>query len=480
MRNARAASEERTRPPGWRALLASEQIPSLAVLLGGVLLHSMNVMLVATVLPSIVAEVGGAALMSWPTTAFLASSIVAAACTGLVTAAVGPGRAFAAGALVFCSGTLLCAFASAMGQVIAGRFVQGAGGGLLSAVAYVVVRSTFAEPLWPRVFALLAGVWSISVLVGPLVGGLFATYATWRGAFFAVAALAGLLALVALRALPARGAADRGARSRVPGGRVALIGLAIAAMSLAAIAGTPVGKTGLIATAVVALAVMLRLDRAAAAPVMPGDAFSLRSATGVGLWVALLLSIAFVPLQIFVPAFLQQLHGFDPLAAGYTVAGASMAWTVAAIAVAGLAAPWPDRMIVAGPLTMGTGLLGIAVAMPSGPVAPIVATIVLVGGGIGACWAFTAQRIMTGARRGEEDVAASSVATVQQTGFALGAAVAGLVANAAGFSLAGDPTGTVRAAFWVPASFIAAAAAAGIMGVRLGVLTRRAGSAAAD
>jgi len=459
--------------PGWRALLAPERIPSLAVLLGGVLLHSMNVLLVATVLPSIVAEVGGASLMSWPTTAYLASSIVAAACTSLLTIAVGPGRAFAVGALVFCSGTLLCAFAPAMGQVIAGRFVQGAGGGLLSAVAYVVVRSTFPEPLWPRVFALLAGVWSISVLVGPLVGGVFATYSSWRGAFFAVAALAGLLAVVALRALPAARAARRGARPRAPVGRVGLISFAIAAMSLAAIADAPVGKAGLIAGAVAALAVMLRLDRVAATPVMPGDAFSLRSATGVGLWIALLLSIAFVPLQIFVPVFLQRLHGFDPLAAGYTVAAASMAWTLAAIAVAGLTDRWPDRMVVAGPLTMGMGLFGIALAMPTGPVAAIVSTIVLVGGGIGACWAFTAQRIMTSARRGEEDIAASSVATVQQAGFALGAAVAGLVANTAGFSLGGDPTGTVLAAFWVPASFVSAAAVAAIMGLRLGVLYQR-------
>ena len=66
---------------------------------------------------------------------------------------------------------IVCACAPAMGQIIAGRFVQGGGGGLLSAVAYVVVRGTFPENLWPRVFALLAGAWSISVLVGPLVGG---------------------------------------------------------------------------------------------------------------------------------------------------------------------------------------------------------------------------------------------------------------------------------------------------------------------
>ena len=480
MRNTRASSRvAESEPPGWLALLAPEWIPALAILLGGVLLHSMNVLLVATVLPHIVADVGGAALMSWPTTAFLASSIVAAACAGFTTAALGPGRAFAGGALVFCAGTLVCAFAPTMRDVIAGRFVQGAGGGVLSAVAYVLVRSTFPERLWPRVFALLAGVLSVSVLVGPLVGGGFARYASWRGAFFAVAALASLLAIVALRALPMPRLDRRGALPRVPGGRVALICLAIAAMSLAAVAGTRLVQASLIAGAVAALVVMLRLDRGATNAVMPSDAFSLHSATGVGLWIAVLVSIAFVPLQIFVPIFLQRLHGFDPLTAGYALAGASMAWTIAAVAVAGLSTRWVSRMVIAGPIAMGTGLLGVALAMPSGSLA-VFPAILLVGGGIGACWAFIVQMIMRGARRGEEDIAASSVATVQQTGLALGAAIAGLVANAAGFSVTGNPTGILRAAFWVPVTFVGAAMLAGAMGIRLAILAKRAGRRAAE
>ena len=94
---------------GWASLLKPEWLPLLAVLLGGVLLHSMNVMMLATVLPSVVEEVGGAALMSWPTTAFLASSIVAATCTGHLTSQFGARSAFAVGAVVFGAGALVCA-----------------------------------------------------------------------------------------------------------------------------------------------------------------------------------------------------------------------------------------------------------------------------------------------------------------------------------------------------------------------------------
>jgi MFS family permease len=165
---------EVTTEAGWRALVAPRLLLTLSVLLGGVLLHSMNVLITATLLPSIVAELGGASLMSWPTTAFVASSIIAASGTSLVSSRFGNRRAFAGGAVIYAAGAVLCACAFAIVLVIAGRFVQGLGGGLLSALAYVLVRNAFPERLWPRVFGLLAGVWSVTVLIGPLIGGVFA------------------------------------------------------------------------------------------------------------------------------------------------------------------------------------------------------------------------------------------------------------------------------------------------------------------
>jgi MFS family permease len=450
---------------GWLALLRPAWLPAVAVLVGGVLLHSMNVLLLATVLPSVVDDVGGATLMSWTSTAYLASSIVAATCTGYLTAIAGARNTFCAGALIFGAGALICALAPSMGQIVAGRFVQGFGGGLLTAMAYVLVRNTFPDNLWARAFALMAGAWSLSIPVGPLVGGVFARYGDWRGAFFSVAGLACVLAVVALRALPRT--STSGAVPRVPGLRVALICLAIAAMSLTAVAVHPLAKAGLFAGTITALVLALTVDRRASTRLLPSDAFSLRSATGLGLWLVLLVSIAYSPLQIFVPIFLQALHGLDPLSAGYMVAGASFGWTVVSLLVAGTPPERTDRLLVAGPVMMALGLLGVAFLMPLRPAPVVFPAIVLTGAGIGSCWSFIAQRVMTGARAGEENVAASSIATVQQAGFALGAALAGMVANAAGLSAGLNKVDIANAAFWVPMSFVIAALAATIMGRRL-------------
>src|ERR1700688_4328657 len=187
--------------------------------------------------------------------------------------------------------------------------------------------------------------WSMSVLVGPLVGGMFARFGSWRSAFVATAVTAGVLAVGAFFILPAATSVRRTPAPRVPGGRVALICVAIAGTSSASIAGPPLAKAGLIFVALVALVLMLRLDLVASNSVLPSDAFSLHTPSGVGLWLALLLCVTYSPRQIYVPIFLQQLHGLDPLAAGFAVASASLGWTIASLVTAGASGAWPDRLM---------------------------------------------------------------------------------------------------------------------------------------
>lgn len=459
---------------GWRSLLKREWIPTLAILLGGVLLQSMNVLMLTTILPSIVGELGGVAMLNWPTTAYLAASIVAASCVGVLSGTFGARRVYCAGVAIFGFGAVLCSLAPAMGWIVAGRLIQGFGGGLEAAVAYVLVRATFPEHMWSRTIALMSTSWSMSVLIGPLVGGMFAHFASWRGAFVASAATAVVLAIAAFFVLKPAATARAASPARVPLGRVGLICLAIAATSVTSAVGSSFLKLGLIVTAIVSFVAMLRLDRAASTRLLPSDAFSWRSGTGVGLWLALLLCITFSPLQIYVPMFLQQLHGFDPLSAGFAVASASMGWSVASILTAGVASRSADRLLLIGPVMMAAGLMAIALLGPNSAasVVLLIPAIAVLGAGIGQCWALVAHRIMDSAKTGDEVVAASSVPTIQQMGFAFGAAIAGLVANASGLTAAVADATMQRAAFWVPASFVAWAAFAFVAALRLRALRR--------
>ncbi|HEU5093683.1 MAG TPA: MFS transporter, partial [Reyranella sp.] len=311
---------EESADEGWWALLKPEWIPILAVLLCGVLLQSMNVLMLSTVLPTIVGELGGVAMMSWPTTAYLASSITAATCAAMLAAMLGVRATYCAGVTVFGVGSLLCSIAPTMEWIVAGRLVQGFGGGLEAAVAYVIVRRTLPGAVWPRAIALVSGMWSVSVLMGPLVGGIFARWGDWRGAFVLVAAIAGFLVMGAFVVLRPSAQERKQPAPRVPAARVALICLAIAGTSVASTVATPVAEAGLIVLSILALALMLQINRDAATPLLPRDSFLLHTPTGAGLWLVLLLCITYSPLQLYVPIFLQRLHGLDPLAAGYAVA----------------------------------------------------------------------------------------------------------------------------------------------------------------
>src|SRR3984893_7290627 len=106
----------------WSALLVPRLILPLAVLLGGNLLHSMNLLITATLLPSIVADIAGTYLMSWPTTAFFASSIIALPRAVVVSKAIGIRRAFCGWAMVYAAGSVFCALAHSIVLIIAGRF----------------------------------------------------------------------------------------------------------------------------------------------------------------------------------------------------------------------------------------------------------------------------------------------------------------------------------------------------------------------
>jgi hypothetical protein len=279
-----------------------------------------------------------------------------------------------------------------------------------------------------------------------------------------VAAIAVVLALGAFRVLPAARSATK--RAAFPGARLTLVCAAIASSSSAAVVASPIAKALLIVLAVAFLAAMLCIDRRTPSPLLPSDAFSFATPTGLGLWLLVLVAVAYSPLQIFIPAFLQSLHGLDPLTAGYGVACASLGWTVAALLVAGANEPWRGRLVVLGPLTMLVSLIAAGILADLHALL-LCAAILGIGTGIGFCWAFVAQRIMSSAREGEEAVAAAAVPTTQQMGFALGAALSGLAANAAGFAVDLPREAMAEVAFAVPISLAASAALGALVAVRL-------------
>ncbi len=169
----------------------------------------LGIHMLATVLPSIVADLGGAAFYAWATLLYTIASIIGTVCGGLVTARLDLRRGYLVGALVLLGGSVGCATAPHMAVLLLARTLQGLGSGLLVAIAYSMVSELYVDTLRARVLSAISGMWGVAALLGPMVGGMFAASGWWRGAFWVTTPVLLPLSLLAWYTLPPVGASRR-------------------------------------------------------------------------------------------------------------------------------------------------------------------------------------------------------------------------------------------------------------------------------
>lgn len=457
-----------TQELGWGALLSRDNAVYTVTLGGGVMLYALDIYIATTILPSAVKEIGGLDYYAWSTTLFVVASILGSAFSRRLLQVSGPRGAYGAAALVFAVGTAICASAPTMPAMLIGRTVQGFGGGALYALAYVVIRLVLPEALWTRAIGLMSAIWGIATLVGPAVGGTFAEMNVWRTAFWSVIPFSVVFAALAFVTLPRRDGNHAG--GGLPFAQLVLLALAVLVLSTAsAMPGIVWNGVGVAVS--LALVVLLAVFEARAAHrILPHGAQRLASPLGALYATMALLVIGMQP-QIFVPYFLQVLHGQSPFVAGYLAALMAMGWTVGSILSAHVDGAGVRRLIVAGPAMMLTALCVLAVLLPAesngrwSVLLPVCAALVLAGVAIGQCWPHLVTRVYQLAPAAEQNVAAGAITTVQLFATAMGAAAAGMIANLAGLTQSNTSAGASNAALWLFALF-ALAPAFGLVAAR--------------
>ncbi len=451
---------------GWSALLTRQNAGNLALASLGVWLHAADSLVVATLLPAIVAELGQVNLVAWTFALYELGTIVAGAAGALAATRLGLRRAMALAALAYLAGCIVSATASSMPPMLAGRLLQGLGGGGLMALSFVAVGRLFAPALMPRVMATISALWGVSAFAGPFAGGVFAEIGWWRGAFWFFGVQAGLLALwIALARglateLPGNrqertvasghGGENGAATSAFPGLRLGILAGGVIMIAAAGIDVRPVRSALLIAAGVALIALFAALDRRSGdARLLPPAAFNPAAALGAPLMMALSFAMATSAIGLYGPLLMTVLHGVSALEAGYVVALASIGWSVAAVATSGAAERHDSMLIAGGMITLTLSVFGFMATMPDGPfwALPLFAT--LEGAGFGVAWTFILRRALARAPAGERDRFASALPTIHRLGYALGAAMIGIVANAAGFRDGVSVETAHPVAFWV-------------------------------
>lgn len=447
---------------GWGALLAGANGVRSVALAGGVALHAINVYIATTMLPSVVRDIGGLDLYAWSTTIFVVASILGSALSTRLLQRAGPRAAYVIASAVFIIGSIGCALAPSMPIMLVGRFIQGMGGGFLIALAYAMIRLVFDETLWPRAMALVSGMWGVATLVGPAIGGIFAQLGVWRAAFWTLVPIAILFSVLTFAVLPARQAGPPQS-ARLPVAQLALLTCIVLAISAGSVSPVLLWNVAGIAVACGLAALLVLTERRARQKLLPTGAFRPGSTLAAIYLTMGLLAIVVTSGEVFAPLFLQILHLQSPLAAGYLTALMAAGWTTGSIISSGAAGRGIGRAIVAGPILQLSATAALFVLMPqvSGggwfSLVPICIALFVVGLGVGTAWPHLLTRVLKVAPADEQDLAGGSITTIQLLAVAIGAALAGMVANAGGLIDPGGVSGTQQAARWLFGVFTLAA-----------------------
>jgi MFS family permease len=143
---------------------------------------------------------------------------------GKVGEILGRKRAFTIGCVIYACGSLTTALSQSLTMLLFGwSLLEGLGAVLIMPAIVALVAANFGKPERPRAYGLVAAAGAIAAALGPLIGGVFTTYASWRWVF------AGEVLIIGGILLFARRVNDRPAEEGV---KLDLVGTALSALGL--------------------------------------------------------------------------------------------------------------------------------------------------------------------------------------------------------------------------------------------------------
>ena len=421
----------------------SQWFVTIGILLG-IFMASMEGTVVATAMPTIVSKIGGLGSYSWVFSAYMLASTTTLPIYGKLSDIYGRRQIFTVAMIFFLIASVFCGMATSMPQLIVFRVIQGLGAGGVLPVAFIIVGAMFTLERRARMQGLFAGVWGVSSIIGPLLGGFLVDRVSWSWVFY-INLVPGALA-VALIWFFLEDDPRRAGETTPP---VDYLGAAVlSAVVVTLLMGvfelqTPLGRW-LLAVAAGLLIPLIWIERRAADPIFPvplfrDRLFAVACGQGLGAGWAVFGSIAFVPL------FVQAVLGTSATQAGATLIALSIGWPLASITGSRLLLRVGHRPLgIAGMCLLTVGTLLMSQSTADAAQGRVMISLVLMGLGMGFSVPSFMITVQSTVERRYLGAATATIQFSRSIGGALGISVMGAVLAtrlAAGLTAAGvDPS----------------------------------------
>jgi EmrB/QacA subfamily drug resistance transporter len=292
-------------------------------------LSSMEGTVVATAMPTIVSQLGGLSIYSWVFSIFMLTSTTTVPIYGKLSDLYGRKLIYIISMGLFLVGSILCGLARSMEQLVIFRAIQGLGAGGVLPLAFTIIGQLFTLKERARLQGLFSGVWGVSAVIGPLIGGFLVDQVSWQWVFF-INIIPGLLAISLVWVAWKETTRASVGKVTIDIAGAVLLTLAVLALLLGLTeVGTLLGWAAL-AASVALFAAVVWVERRAVDPILPLPLFRDRLFV-VSILHGILAGWAMFGSLNYIPLFVQAVLGTTATQAGITLTPMSLSWTLASV-----------------------------------------------------------------------------------------------------------------------------------------------------
>ncbi|MDP1545148.1 MAG: MDR family MFS transporter [Anaerolineales bacterium] len=294
-------------------------------------LASMEATVVATAMPTIVGQLGGLEHYSWVFSAYMLASTTTVPLYGKLSDIYGRRKLYLVAMTLFLIGSILCGQAQTMTQLILARAMQGLGAGGIMPLAFILIGEIFTLEQRARMQGLFSGVWGVSSVAGPLLGGFIVDNLSWEWVFY-VNIIPGLLA-AALVGFAWQDQIQRQERSVVDYAGAALLSASVVTLLLG-LTGTEFGTSNsllLLGLSAVLFAALMWVESRAVDPILPIALFRRERLFSSAILHGVFSGWAMFGTISYIPLFVQSVLGTSATQAGITITPLLMGWVFASI-----------------------------------------------------------------------------------------------------------------------------------------------------